>query len=104
MEGGPGGATWGKRRLRVRVPGPGGGRAGFLRAALRSVVKFLPWELAHASIWLMVLPSRVPPAAAQAGVVAALALAAVWALGPLAGAGGRSVYDWVSGTRVVSAG
>lgn len=45
------GATWGKRRMRLRVLTDDGRQLSLGRSLLRSAVKFMPWELAHASIW-----------------------------------------------------
>lgn len=44
-------ATLGKRRLGLRVVTVDGERLSLGRSLLRSAVKFLPWELAHAAIW-----------------------------------------------------
>jgi uncharacterized RDD family membrane protein YckC len=44
-------ATLGKRRLGLRVVTVEGQRLSLGRSVLRSAVKFLPWELAHAAIW-----------------------------------------------------
>ena len=45
------GGTWGKRRMRLRVVTGDGRRLSLGRSLLRSGLKFLPWELAHAVIW-----------------------------------------------------
>ena len=44
-------ATWGKRRLGLRVTRTDGTRLTVLRAGSRTLLKFIPWELAHTCIW-----------------------------------------------------
>jgi hypothetical protein len=67
-------------------------------------VKFIPWDLAHVSIRLLVLPSRISLWAPEAGAIAAMVLAALWVLRPLAGPRRLAVYERVSGTHTVFAG
>jgi uncharacterized RDD family membrane protein YckC len=50
-ESGPRQATWGKQRMRLCVTDQHGGRLSRPRALLRSVVKFLPWQIAHTSLF-----------------------------------------------------
>ena len=44
-------ATWGKRRMGLKVVGRDGNRIGFWRAFARTLLKFIPWELSHTLIW-----------------------------------------------------
>lgn len=55
------GATWGKRRMRLRVVTDGGERLGLGRSALRTALKFVPWELSHALIWRFAFASGDAP-------------------------------------------
>lgn len=43
-------ATWGKRRRGLRVTQAGGVQLSFPHALSRTVLKFMPWELAHTCI------------------------------------------------------
>ena len=52
-ESGPAQATWGKRRMGLVVRSVDGARPGRGQVAIRTVVKLLPWEIAHALIWQM---------------------------------------------------
>lgn len=52
-ESGPWHATWGKRRLGLRVLTRDGGPPSRRQVAVRTVVKLLPWEIAHTFIWQM---------------------------------------------------
>ena len=47
-------ATWGKRRLGIRVAGSNGMQISFGRALIRTLLKFIPWELSHTLIWQIV--------------------------------------------------
>ena len=44
-------ATWGKRRVGLKVTDYNGERIGFGRAFSRTLLKFIPWELSHTLIW-----------------------------------------------------
>lgn len=52
-ESGPAQATWGKRRMGLIVTSDDGARPNHGQVAVRTAVKLLPWELAHAFIWQM---------------------------------------------------
>lgn len=53
-------ATWGKRKMGIVVAGIYGQPIGLGTSLFRSALKFLPWELAHFTIWHMVIPSEYP--------------------------------------------
>jgi uncharacterized RDD family membrane protein YckC len=44
-------ATWGKRKMGLLVTNTHGKPLSLTRSLLRSLLKFLPWELTHACIW-----------------------------------------------------
>lgn len=98
-EAGPRGATWGKRRLGLRVIGPDGRSPSLPRSLVRTACKLLPWELAHTAV------HRLPQAAAPRWVSAVLAAAWIlgfaYALPTVFDAGRRTLYDRLSRTRVV---
>lgn len=50
-ESGPRQATWGKRRMNLCVTGSDGRRLTFPRTLMRSALKFLPWQIAHTSLF-----------------------------------------------------
>lgn len=91
-------ASWGKRRLGLRVVDGRGERIGFGRSLVRSAVKFLPWELGHYTVWQWSDGELPPPA--LAALVLAYALVAAYIVLPLVVQSRRSVYDLVAGTRV----
>lgn len=96
------GVTPGKALMGLRVHRAGGGRPGFGRALVRNFIKFLPWEIAHAGIWLTPgQPFMDPPGALSLILMnAALALVALQAL--LIGSFRAGLHDWASDLRVVS--
>lgn len=102
MECSPWQATLGKRRLGLRVVTIGGARLSLAQALLRSVLKFLPWELAHTCLWQTpgwpVAPQSPPPLVQGGWAVVGL-LVAIYLAGLLAGR--RTLYDQISGTVVV---
>ncbi|MCM8558439.1 RDD family protein [Sphingomicrobium sediminis] len=92
-EGGPKRASLGKRALKLQVEGN--------RTWLRNIVKFLPWEIAHAAIWWQDAQPFVDPmpptnmAVSVAAMLIGLAYVASLFVGD-----GRTPYDRLAGTRV----
>ena len=44
-------ATWGKRRMRLRVASVDAGEVKPWRIIVRNLIKFLPWQLAHMAVF-----------------------------------------------------
>lgn len=44
-------ATWGKRKLALKVTDTNGERISLWRSLARTALKFVPWELSHTLIW-----------------------------------------------------
>lgn len=55
-------ATWGKQRLGIRVTDSNGMRISFGRAFLRTLLKFVPWEIAHTLVWQIKFYQHISPA------------------------------------------
>jgi uncharacterized RDD family membrane protein YckC len=99
-------ATVGKRVLGLRVVAVDGSRASAGRILVRTVVKLLPWEVAHFFVWQTVdAVSRGGefPAWLLAGLVVADLLPAVYVLVVAFQRDRRGPHDLVAGTRVVRA-
>jgi uncharacterized RDD family membrane protein YckC len=100
------GGSWGKRRIGLRVVDMKGERLSVTRALVRSAVKFTPWQLAHTAVMHI---SFVSPGAHAAPEWATWLLIGMWvlvgifALGLTKFAGHRTIYDRLSGSRVVVA-
>ena len=94
-------ASIGKRLLGLRVQQLSGERLTFRRSLRRSLLKFLPWELAHCFVHQVAAAdaNRVPLWAWALIVVAVLL--DTWYLVSILG--GQAVYDRLSGAQVVAA-
>lgn len=105
FEASPWEATPGKRRLGLRVVTTAGARVGLPQAAARIALKFLPWEIAHTSLWHTPgWPRRARPTAAHyAGYALVYALGAVYIITLLTSESRQTVYDRLTHTRVVLA-
>jgi len=106
LEGSARGATWGKRHMRLRVVRFGNGRLDRRRALLRSVVKFLPWQVAHTC--LLHIPGwpanpQEPPSWVIAGMVLVWVLIGFYVIPLAVRADRRTAYDWIAGSHVVGA-
>jgi uncharacterized RDD family membrane protein YckC len=104
MEGSSRESTLGKRRMGLRVVRAGGGRLGHGRSLLRSVVQFLPWQLAHTS--LLHIPGwpaapAQPPSWVVVGMSATWNLAGIYLLTLVLRGDHRTPYDWIAGSEVV---
>lgn len=96
------GATWGKRRLHIRVQDTRDERVELPRSLLRSALKFAPWELSHAAIWHLRFAGPDPSVLSTVVLVALLLLAGGYLLSIRVDAQNRALYDRVAGTRVAS--
>lgn len=98
------GATLGKRVLRLGVRALDGTQFRFHRSLLRSAVKFLPWELAHFTIWHYVYATtaRAQPAAwTMISLGFVYMLVAAYLITLAAGRSHRTIYDRLAGSSVV---
>lgn len=99
-------ATVGKRALRLRVVTAATiGRPSRGRILVRTIVKLIPWELAHFFVWQAAASAglAVFPLWITVGIAAANVLPIVYVLVVLLQRDGRGPHDLVAGTRVVTA-
>ena len=99
-----GGATWGKHSMGLRVVHMSGERLSRGRALVRSVVKFLPWQLTHTCLfhipgWPM--ETQEPPAWVTVGLVSVWVVIGCYIVTLAVGPSRRTPYDWVAGSQVV---
>jgi uncharacterized RDD family membrane protein YckC len=97
-------ATWGKRKLGLRVVTATGARLSRARGFVRSLLKFLPWQLAHTSIyhipgWPLASGDLTP--FTMVGLILVWILAGAYMLSALISKTHRTPYDWLSGAYVV---
>lgn len=93
--------TLGKRKVGIRVVDGLGQRIGFSRSILRTVVKFLPWEIAHFCIWHIMLPSELSESAVITVLSAVNVAILIYLIIPFTNKKKKNVYDWVADTEVV---
>lgn len=94
-------ATWGKRKMGLVVADVRGRRIGFGRSCLRSAVKLFPWELAHFTVWHMVLPSSVPDFVLYPLLAAVYGFVFAYLISPFIVKTNQSVYDLLAKTVVL---
>lgn len=104
QESSPRQATWGKRKVGVRVTTVDGRRLTGKQAFVRSFLKFLPWQIAHTCIFHIegwpTAPMNPTPLV-MAGLLLVWLMVAAY-LGTLAiSKEHRTPYDWAAGTQVI---
>lgn len=100
-------ATWGKRKVGLKVVNRHGERLSKRQAFVRAVVKFLPWQIAHTSLfqipgWPFAPESPTPMVVV--GLTLAQVMAAVYVLALGIGKTHRTPYDRVAGSFVIEMG
>ncbi len=96
-------ATWGKHKAGIRVVDASGNRLTRTQALVRSLVKLLPWQIAHTCIfhvegWPLAPTQPSPPV--LAGFALVYALVGLYAVSALISKQHRTPYDWVAGSYV----
>lgn len=97
-------ATWGKRKMGLRVTDTHGARLSFPRSLGRSLLKFAPWELTHACIWRIPgwpLAPSAPSTIIAAGLALVWVLVAAYLVSLLVSQRHQTLYDWIAGTFVI---
>jgi uncharacterized RDD family membrane protein YckC len=97
-------STWGKRKTRIRVVNANGGRLRRGQAFVRSLVKVLPWQIAHTCLfhipgWPMAV--RTVPSAVTIGFVLVYVLAGIFIATVFISKKHRTPYDWAAGSTVI---
>jgi uncharacterized RDD family membrane protein YckC len=93
--------TWGKRKLGVCVVDNNGQRINLLRSTTRTIIKFLPWEIAHFGIWHLMLPNDLSEITVMVLLSTSNLLLLLYLLVPLFNKRVKNVYDWPAGTVVI---
>src|SRR5690625_4831395 len=93
--------TLGKRKMGIRVVDGFGQRIGIGRSVVRTVIKFLPWEVAHFGIWQLILPSTLSEMTVLIILNAVNFAILVYFIVPLTNKKRKNVYDWVASTEVI---
>ncbi len=99
-------ASWGKRRMGIKVADLSGNRLSFARSLFRSAVKFVPWEFAHFFLWMIPgwpfnLRGNSPSLPVIIGFTIDYSMVIVFFASLIIGKTHRTVYDRLSGTKVI---
>ncbi len=97
-------ATWGKRKMGLLVTTTHGKRLSLVRSLLRSLLKFVPWELTHACLWRIPgwpLAPRVFPPIIVVGLVLVWVIVGVYVLSLFMSKTHQTLYDLIAGTYVI---
>jgi len=100
-EGSPARASWGKRKMGIAVANMQGGPISIGRSLFRSAIKFIPWELAHFTIWHVVIPSGYPDEMIYTLFAVVYGLAFIFLISPLWNARRQTLYDSIARTVVL---
>jgi uncharacterized RDD family membrane protein YckC len=97
-------STWGKRKAGIRVVNADGGRLTRVQAFVRSLVKMIPWQIAHTCLFhIPGWPTTVTtiPSAVTAGFMLMYVLVGLYTISALISKKHRTPYDWVVGSYVI---
>lgn len=97
-------ATWGKKKVGIRVVNASGRPLTRKQALLRSLIKLLPWQLAHTSIFQMggfTFTSIKPSPVATTGLILVYLLVGIYIVSALVSIKHRTPYDWLTGAYVI---
>jgi len=94
-------ATWGKRRVGLKVVDRNGNRIGFWRAFTRTLLKFIPWELSHTLIWEISFSTESFPAFINYGFALVYILIGLNIASLVITKTKQTLYDFLTGTFVV---
>lgn len=103
-ENGKSAGTIGKRKMGLRVTNRSLNKADISQLIFRNCIKFLPWELAHFFIYRLFYfdsTGETVPNWVMTGLITAQGLALIYLLCLLFTKNNRSVYEMLSGTRVI---
>ena len=94
--------TLGKRKMGIRVVDGFGQRIGIVRSIVRTVIKFLPWEVAHFGIWQLILPSNLSEITVLIILTTVNLAILFYLLIPFTNKRRKNIHDWASGTIVIN--
>ena len=94
-------ATWGKHRQRLQVIRTDSVRLTILHAGSRTLLKFIPWELAHLCIWQISFAGEESSPIITIGFMLVWILVGVNIVSLWISPTHQTVYDWLAGTYVV---
>jgi len=98
-------ATWGKQKIGIKVIDVKGSRLSRPQALLRSLVKFLPWQMAHTCIYHVKGWPSAPEMTSEivVGLVVVWVLVGVYVSSLILSKTHRTPYDWLASACVIVA-
>ena len=99
-------ATPGKSKLGLRVTGTHGERLSLGRSLVRSLIKFLPWELTHACLWRIPgwpFNPQAPSPIISAGLILVWIIVGAYVISLLMSKKHQTLYDMIAGSYVALA-
>ena len=95
-------ATWGKRRLKLKVMDRNGNRIRFWRSLGRTLLKFVPWELSHTMIWQIYFSRQTESVWINYGFVLIYLLIGLSMASLIVRKTHQTLYDLLTDTYVIS--
>ena len=92
--------TWGKQRIGLIVTDKNGNRIGIGKSLVRTVLKFIPWELSHTLLWEIAFANGTPSASINYGYAFVYLLIGLNIASVLMTQTRQSLYDLLTGTCV----
>lgn len=93
--------TWGKQRVGLKVIDKNGNRINFGRSLIRSLLKFVPWEISHTLLWEIAFSKGSPSPLINYGYAFVYLLVGLNIASVLLTQTKQSLYDLLAGTYVV---
>lgn len=94
-------ATWGKRKLALKVTDYNGERISLWRSLARTALKFVPWELSHTLIWNIAFSPQSSSNLVNYGFVLVYVLIGLNLAGLVMTKKHQTIYDLLAKTYVV---
>jgi uncharacterized RDD family membrane protein YckC len=92
--------TWGKQKLGIQVTDANGLRISFGKAFLRTLLKFVPWEIAHTLVWQIRFFQQITPAI-NGGLILVYTLVGLNILSLVLTKTHQTLYDLATKTYVI---
>ena len=97
-------ATWGKRRLKLKVVDRNGNQIGIWRSLARTLLKFIPWELSHTLIWQLYFSPQIESIWINYGFTLVYLLIGLNIASLLLTKSHQTLYDLLTNTYVIHSG
>lgn len=93
--------TWGKTRLSLKVTDKDRNRVGFGKSLIRSILKFIPWEISHTLIWEVTFNPELNPIILNSLLISVYGLLGANIASLLLTKTRQTLYDLVCGTYII---